>query len=89
MDFSQMTTVTSITIICYMVGIIAKNFPHIKDEYIPSIAGLVGGILGIVYMVLSTEFNGYANILDAISTGIVSGLASTGVHQIIKQTEKR
>ena len=53
-------------------------------EWIPICVGVCGGILGAVGM---TAIPGYPadNIMDAIAVGIVSGLASTGAHQIGKQ----
>lgn len=79
----EIATVASITIICFLVGMIIKASP-LDDKWIPICVGLCGGILGAVGM---TTIPGYPadNLMDAIAVGIVSGLASTGAHQIGKQ----
>lgn len=88
MDISQVgTTVVAIVMITYLIGLGAKNIGAVKDEVIPVIVGICGGILGIVGMKVMPDFPAN-NILDAISIGIVSGLASTGVNQVYKQSKK-
>lgn len=76
--------VAPIMVICYLVGLGLKNIPGIKDELIPCIVGLVGGILGVVGMYIIPDYPA-KDIMTAIAVGIVSGLASTGTHQIYKQ----
>lgn len=87
MDITQMGTVLAIVVICYLVGVGAKLLPVIPDEAIPVIVGISGGLLGIVGMFVIPDFPAN-DILNAIAVGIVSGLASTGVNQIYKQTTK-
>ena len=87
MDITQMGTVLAIVVICYLVGVGAKLLPVIQDEAIPVIVGISGGLLGIVGMFVIPDFPAN-DILNAIAVGIVSGLASTGVNQIYKQTTK-
>lgn len=87
MDFSNVGTVVAIVVIAYLVGLIAKQLPKVKDEFIPVIVGVAGGILGVVGMYVMPEFPA-SNILDAIAVGIVSGLASTGANQVVKQIKK-
>ena len=60
---------------------------NIKDEAIPVIVGIIGGILGVVGMYVIPDFPAQ-DVLNAIAVGIVSGLASTGVNQIYKQAKK-
>lgn len=84
MDITQVSTVIAIVVITYLVGLTAKSIPQIKDNIIPIIVGIVGGALGIVGMYVIPSFPAN-NVLDAISVGIVSGLASTGVNQVYKQ----
>lgn len=74
-------------VICYLAGIGAKLIPVIKDNYIPVVVGIVGGILGVVGMYVIPDFPAN-DVLNAIAVGIVSGLASTGVNQIYKQVKK-
>lgn len=87
MDFTQMGTVLAITVIAYLIGYAAKLIPQIKDESIPVIVGLCGGILGVIGMYAMPDFPAH-DILNAIAIGIVSGLASTGVNQVFKQARK-
>lgn len=87
MDFTQVSTVVAIVVIAYLIGYGAKVVSHVKDEVIPVIVGVCGGILGIVGMYVIPDFPAN-DILNAISIGIVSGLASTGVNQVWKQSKK-
>lgn len=87
MDIMQIGTVIAIVVITYLIGLGAKLYPGIKDEAIPVIVGVFGGILGVVGMYFMPDFPAN-DILNAIAIGIVSGLASTGVNQIYKQTKK-
>lgn len=84
MDITQTGTVLAIVVITYLIGLAAKSIPNVPDNIIPVIVGLCGGILGVVGMHVMPEFPAN-DILNAISIGIVSGLASTGVNQIYKQ----
>lgn len=86
MDFTQVGTCIAIIVICYLIGIGAKLIPGIKDDYIPVIVSVFGGILGVVGLYVIPDFPAN-DILNAISVGIVSGLASTGVNQIYKKAK--
>lgn len=87
MDITQTGTVLAIVVITYLIGLAAKSIPNVPDNIIPVIVGLCGGILGVVGMHVMPDFPAN-DILNAISIGIVSGLASTGVNQIYKQAGK-
>lgn len=87
MDFSVVATVVAITVICYLIGQGAKLSTAIKNEAIPVIVGVCGGILGVIGMYVMPDFPAN-DILNAIAIGIVSGLASTGVNQVYKQAKK-
>ena len=87
MDITQMGTVLAIVVISYLVGLAAKRIPKIKDETIPVIVGISGGILGVIGMYVIPDFPAN-DVLNAVAIGIVSGLASTGVNQVWKQTKK-
>ena len=86
MDFAQVSAVVSIVVITYLIGLAAKAIPSVKDNYIPIIVGVAGGILGVVGMYVIADFPAN-DVLNAIAVGIVSGLASTGVNQIYKQVK--
>lgn len=87
MDITQIGTVLAIVVITYLIGLGAKNISAVKDELIPVIVGVCGGILGVVGMLVMPDFPAH-DILNAIAIGIVSGLASTGVNQVYKQATK-
>lgn len=84
MDITQMGTVLAIVVITYLIGLAIKAIPAVKDNYIPVIVGVCGGILGVVGMYVMPDFPA-TDVLNAIAVGIVSGLASTGVNQVYKQ----
>lgn len=84
MDIMSIGTVVAIVVICYLIGLGAKLIPGIKDEFIPVIVGISGGILGAVGMYVIPDFPAN-DVLNAIAVGIVSGLASTGANQVYKQ----
>ena len=86
MDFTQVPTVVAIIVITYLIGYASKQIPQVKDNVIPIIVGVAGGILGVVGMLVIPSYPA-DNILDAIAVGIVSGMASTGVNQIYKQVK--
>ncbi len=65
--------------ICLCTGYIMKQWiADINNKYIP---GLVAGI-GVI---LSIWINGWQISPDIILSGMISGLASVGMHQMFKQ----
>lgn len=86
MDFTGIASVVGITVICYLVGMIAKAVP-VDNKWIPVIVGVAGAILGVVGMHVISNFPAN-DIVNAIAVGIVSGLASTGADQVVKQQTK-
>lgn len=83
---SLIATVAAITVIAYLVGMACKATGKI-DKWIPVIVGTVGAVLGVVGMYTIKDFPAQ-DILNALSVGIASGLASTGANQIIKQLKQ-
>lgn len=66
-----------IVIACLIVGFILKKWiKDVDNKFIPTIVCILGGILNIAISGLSIEAAVY---------GALSGLASTGLHQLIKQ----
>lgn len=86
MDFTGITTVVAITVICYLIGMGVKA-SGLDNKWIPIIVGVSGAVLGVVGMWLITDFPA-SDYINALAVGIVSGLASTGVDQIAKQRSK-
>ena len=86
-DFTQVTTVITITICCYLAGMFFKASKLILDELIPVAMGILGAILGVVAWITVPAFPA-EDWLNAVAVGIVSGLAATGTNQIYKQLTK-
>lgn len=87
MDIMQIGTSLAIIVICYLIGLGAKASDRVKDNLIPVIVGVAGGILGVVGLYVMPDFPA-GDVMTAIAVGIVSGLASTGVNQVYKQVMK-
>lgn len=85
MDFG-IASVAGITVICYLLGQIVKA-TGLPGKWIPCIVGVFGGILGIAGLYVMADFPA-AEPITAVAVGIVSGLASTGVHQVVKQLKE-
>ena len=83
MDFG-VGAVVAITVITYLIGMGCKAWEKLDNKFIPVICGFVGAILGVVGMYTMPDFPA-KDILNAVSIGIVSGLASTGANQVKKQ----
>lgn len=85
MDFG-IASVAGITVICYLLGQIVKA-TGLPSKWIPCIVGMFGGLLGIAGLYVMADFPA-AEPITAVAVGIVSGLASTGVHQAVKQLKE-
>ena len=86
MDFAGVASVIGITVICYLVGMIAKA-SAVDNKWIPVIVGVCGAILGVAGMYVIADFPA-ADVINALAVGIVSGLADTGVNQVTKISNK-
>lgn len=80
-------SVAAITAICYLAGVGCKASEKIKDELIPVVCGVTGGILGVAGMYLMPDFPA-GDVINAAAIGITSGLAATGANQVLKQVSK-
>lgn len=89
----EITSIPVIAIICYLVGeffklVILKKKSRYK--YIPVIVGSIGGVLGLMIYFISPELLlNTTNPFVAITIGIISGLASTGGNELVKQILKK
>lgn len=64
--------------ICLCLGYVIKtSLDFIPNKYIPLIMLVIGTVLGIVTNLDSLSIN-------VVLTGMFSGLASTGLHQVFK-----
>lgn len=79
-------SVAAITVIAYLVGQLVKA-TGLDNKWIPSICGVTGLILGLVGLFIMPDFPA-SDYISAAAVGIVSGLAATGMDQVIKQLTK-
>ncbi len=82
-SFMGVQTVPEIVILCLLVGLAVKVSP-LDNKYIPVIVGAAGGAVGIAAFYVMPSFQG-SNLIYALASGVISGLAATGLHQAIKQ----
>ena len=82
MDFG-MASVAAITVIAYAAGLLV-HAGHINNKWIPVICGLVGGVLGVAGLFVMPDFPA-GDYITACAVGIASGLAATGMDQMVKQ----
>lgn len=87
MDLTNYITILPITIICLLIGMGLKQINKIPNKFIPVIVGFIGGLIAIPAMYIMKDFPAN-DVITAISIGIMSGLSSTGIHQVYKQTTK-
>lgn len=79
--------IPAIVVICWFVGLMIKSLgtSELADRLIPTICGLLGGILGTVIFFVYPTMIPATDIFSAIATGIVSGLSATGINEAVKQ----
>lgn len=88
----EIVSIPVITILSYIVGEFVKLVVLRKKKrykYIPLIVGMVGGLIGLSMMYVSPELISTKNPYSATAIGIVSGLASTGTNELVKQIKKK
>ena len=85
----EFISVTIIVLCCYMVGevykvIFKKNTK--KYKLIPILVASIGGVMGVLIYYTSPQvlFN-VNDVYSALMLGIMSGFASTGTNQLLKQ----
>ena len=79
----ELIGIPAIVVISYMITETFKMF--INKKYLPIVAGISGGVLGVISFVLQIDIMPVNDIISALAIGIISGLAATGSNQIIKQ----
>ena len=83
MEILGIASVAAITVIAYIVGLVVKN-TALDNEGIPCVVGIVGGARGALAMKVMPDYPA-TDYITAVAVGIVSGLAATGVDQLVKQ----
>ena len=79
----ELIGIPAIVVISYMITETFKVF--IDNKYLPIVAGISGGVLGVLSFVLQIDIMPATDIVSALAIGIISGLAATGSNQILKQ----
>ena len=78
LEFLQDLYVPVVMAICLAVGYILKHWIKEADNrIIPTILAVLGAVCACV--------NSQAVSLEIIASGLITGLASTGLHQVFKQ----
>lgn len=66
-----------VMVICLCVGFVLKRFMPTDNKYIPLILLVLGAVIACIY---------HSDIsVDHIAAGMVTGLASVGLHQVFAQ----
>lgn len=78
MDFIEFEKlfIPIVVIFCLCIGYILKRWMPTDDKWIPTILAIVGAVAGVIANGMSFE---------SIVYGMLSGLASVGLHQAFKQ----
>lgn len=77
MSFLTQYYIPIVLVGCLVVGYIMKKFMPTDNKWIPLTVTILGAVLGCI------ASKGIS--LEAVVAGAVSGLASTGLHQVFKQ----
>lgn len=77
MDFIKEFFIPIVLVACLVIGYLMKNFMPTDNKWIP----LTVTILGAIFGCLSKQ----SITFEIIVAGAVTGLASTGLHQLFKQ----
>lgn len=86
MEFG-IATVAVITALVYIIGIGVKA-TKLDNKWIPAICGVAGMILGVLALASGMPDFPATDYITAAAVGGASGLAATGVDQVIKQLTK-
>lgn len=87
-DFG-IVSVPVIVVLCLLIGKAWKVADRLDDKWIPCVCGLSGLIIGVLIWktngIYHVEWFGIGDPWMAAAVGVVSGFASTGIHQAVKQ----
>lgn len=79
MEFLNEYMIPVVLGICIVVGYIIKKWVNdVDNKYIPTIVTILGAFLAV-------WFNRWSVTPEIILSGLVTGAASTGMHQLFKQ----
>jgi hypothetical protein len=83
MDFG-IANVVAITVLVYVIGLLVKA-TQLDNKWIPVICGLSGILLGILALYIGVPDFPATDPMTAAAVGGASGLAATGLDQVVKQ----
>lgn len=83
MDFT-FATIGSIAVLTFVICQIIKQIPALNNKAIPVIALAVGCILGGVGFATGIPGLAELNLFDALATGAISGISSSGMFSLYK-----
>ena len=77
--------------VLYLLGMALKA-SSVADKKIPMVLGIVSITLSVLFIVTTSDFKGWQDVLMSIFVGITQGIlcvgASVYVNQVIKQSKK-
>ena len=81
--FTTFPTIGCIAVICFVFAEIVKLTP-LNNKWIPAVVAVLGGVLGWIGQITGILELQNMTILDAIATGVCSGLVATGAFSLFK-----
>lgn len=87
----ELATMPFIILTVYLVVWFLKKLVLKTDKQrqsLPPIAMILGGSIAVALFYFMPETTDFANIIDAVTTGMGSGLAAVGCNQVYKQFQK-
>lgn len=84
MEGVEIITSSSIIVISFFVGYLVKQTP-LDNKWIPVICAGTGMIVSILGFIFNVPGLPATDIISAAASGIYSGFAATGAHQVYKQ----
>lgn len=77
MDILNAYVIPEVMVLCLVLGFVVKHWiKDVDNKIIPTMVALVGAVVAVLTNGLTVA---------AVVGGMVSGLASTGLHQMFKQ----
>lgn len=87
MEYYNVTGLTAITVIVYLMASIIKASAKSEKimHLIPSLCGITGGVICVICFFTLKDVMPFDNWLSAFATGALCGLSATGINQVTKQ----
>lgn len=85
-DLTAYTLLPIAVVTCALAQMVKGTLPEGTERYLPLAAGLIG-LACAVALRASGALDG--NLVEVVATGLVSGLAGTGVFEAVKGVTKR